>query len=85
MTKAVVNSARLKAKSQITLPKEILAALGVEIGDSVTLIAQGDKVIMMNPAIYAARVMQEAMKGEAEKAGVYSEEDVVKLIKKTRE
>jgi hypothetical protein len=49
------------------------------------LIAQGDKVIMMNPAIYAARVMQEAMKGEAQKAGINSEEDVLKLIKEIRE
>jgi bifunctional DNA-binding transcriptional regulator/antitoxin component of YhaV-PrlF toxin-antitoxin module len=85
MTKAIVNNARLKAKSQITLPKEIVAMLGIEIGDSVTFIAQGDKVIIMNPAIYAARVMQEAMKGEAQKAGIYSDDDVVKLIKDIRE
>jgi bifunctional DNA-binding transcriptional regulator/antitoxin component of YhaV-PrlF toxin-antitoxin module len=85
VAKTVVVSAKLKEKNQITIPKEILAALGVGVGGNVTFIAQKDRVVMMNPAIYAARVMQEAMRGEARRAGIYSDDDVLKLIKEIRE
>ena len=39
---------------------------------------------MMNSAVYAMKVLQEGMKGEAEKAGLYSDEDIVHLIMEMR-
>jgi AbrB family looped-hinge helix DNA binding protein len=68
------------AKGQITLPKNIRKALGVGIGDRVTLIKQDDQIIMINSAVYAMQMLQKAMIGEAEKAGLYSEDDVTSMI-----
>ena len=80
----LVESAKVMAKGQITLPKDIRDALGVRTGDRVTLISKGDHVIMMNSTIYAMKVLQTGMTGEAEKAGLHSEEDVITMIARMR-
>ena len=84
MDSMLVDNAKVLAKGQITLPKDIRLALGVDTGDRVTLIAQKDQVIMMNSAIYAMRMLQQAMEGEAEKAGLSSEDDVEQMISEMR-
>lgn len=80
MENILVDNAKVMAKGQITLPKDIREALGVGTGDRVTLIRQDDQVIMMNSAVYAMKILQRTMEGEAEKAGLRSDEDVVKMI-----
>ncbi len=80
MTSLLVDSAKVMAKGQITLPKDIRDALGVQTGDRVALIRQNDQVIMMNAAIYGMKMLQTAMQGEAEKAGISSDEDVSAMI-----
>ena len=70
---ALVNDARVMAKGQITIPKNIRAALGVSTGDRVTFIVENGSVRVVNSAIYAMQKFQEQMKGEAEKAGFASE------------
>jgi len=67
MENVLVDSTKIMAKGQITLPKDIRDALGINTGDRVTLIKRDDHVIMMNAAAYAMRRLQEGMKGEAEK------------------
>ena len=80
MENILVENAKVMAKGQITLPKDIREALGVTTGDRVTLIKQADQVVMMNSAVYAMKVLQSSMAGEAEKAGLHSEEDVAALV-----
>ena len=80
MANIIVENAKVMAKGQITLPKDIRDALGVTTGDRVTLIKQADQVVMMNSAVYAMKVLQSSMAGEAEKAGLRSEEDVSALV-----
>ncbi len=80
MKSVLVDNAKVMAKGQITLPKDIRAALGVGTGDRVTLIRQADQVIMMNSAIYAMKMLQQAMEGEAGKAGLDSDESVATMI-----
>ncbi|MDR1487970.1 MAG: AbrB/MazE/SpoVT family DNA-binding domain-containing protein [Deltaproteobacteria bacterium] len=80
MENVLVYNAKVMAKGQITLPKDILEALGVQAGYRVTFIRKDDHVIMMNSAVYAMKTLQTAMAGEAEKAGLYSDDDVVKMI-----
>jgi AbrB family looped-hinge helix DNA binding protein len=80
----LVDNAKVMAKGQITLPKDIREALGVGTGDRVTLIRRDDQVIMMNSAIYAMKMLQQAMDGEAEKAGIESDDDVVRMIMEMR-
>ncbi len=84
MENIIVDNAKVMAKGQITLPKDIREALGVAAGDRVTLIRQNDQVIMMNSAVYAMKMLQRAMEGEAEKAGLRSETDVDNLISEMR-
>ena len=85
MENILVDNAKVMAKGQITLPKDIRDALGVQTGDRVTLIRKDDQVIMMNSAVYAMKMLQTAMEGEAEKAGLKSEEDVTTMIAAMRD
>jgi AbrB family looped-hinge helix DNA binding protein len=84
MQNILVDNAKVMAKGQITLPKDIRDALRVTAGDRVTLVCENDRVIMMNSAIYAMKVFQKEMEGEAEKAGLNSDDDVVDMIMEMR-
>ncbi len=81
---AFVNDARVMAKGQVTIPKNVRTALGVESGDRVTFIVDGNSVRVVNSAVYALMRFQERMKGEAEKAGLCTEEDVAAWITESR-
>ena len=59
-------------------------ALGVDSGDRVTFIVEGNTVRIINSAGFALQRFQEQMKGEAEKAGFFSEEDVANWITQSR-
>ncbi len=84
MQSILVDDAKVMAKGQITLPKDFRNVLGVGSGGRVTLISEGDRVIMMNSAVYAMKMLQREMAGEAEKAGLYSDDDVVKMVMEMR-
>ena len=84
MENVLVGNAKVMAKGQITLPKDIRKALGIAAGDRVTLITRDHQVIMMNSAVYAMKILQQSMEGEAEKAGLHSDEDVSKIIMEMR-
>ena len=66
----VINDARVMAKGQVTIPKNIRAALGISTGDRVTFIVENGTVRVINSALYAMQKFQEQMKGEAGKAGL---------------
>ena len=80
----LINDARVMSKGQVTIPKNIREALGVTTGDRVTLIFENGSVRVINSAVYAMQKFQEQMKGQAEKAGFTSEEDVADWITNTR-
>jgi len=79
-----VNDAKVMSKGQVTIPKNVRSVLGVETGDRVTFIVDGNSVRVVNSAIYALQRFQEQMKGEADKAGFLSEEDVAEWITRSR-
>ena len=81
---AFVNDARVMSKGQVTIPKNVREALGVKTGDRVTFIVDGGTVRVINSTVYALMRFQEQMKGEAEKAGLFSEEDVAEWITQSR-
>ena len=70
------DNAKVMSKGQVTIPKDVRAALGVTSGDKVTFIVDGDEVRIVNSAVYAMKLFQAQMAGEAERAGVTSEEDI---------
>lgn len=80
----LVNDARVMAKGQVTIPKNVRAALGVETGDRVTFIVDGGTVRIVNSAVYAMMRFQEQMKGEAKKIGMLTEDDVAAWILQSR-
>ena len=84
MNTAFVNDARVMTKGQITIPKNVREALGVESGDRVTFIVDGSNVRVVNSAVYAIMRLQSQMRGEAETAGLFSEEDVANWITQSR-
>ena len=79
-----MNDARVMSKGQVTIPKKVRAALGIDTGDRVTFIVDGGNVRVVNSAIYALQRFQEQMKGEAAKAGLFSEDDVAEWITNSR-
>jgi len=81
---AFVNDARVMAKGQVTIPKNVRKALGVESGDRVTFIVEGNNVRVVNSAVYALMRFQEQMGGDGEKVGLFSEEDVANWITQSR-
>ena len=80
-----MEQAKVMAKGQITLPLEIRKLLGVSTGDRISFIVNGNTVIMANSAACALTLIQNEMKSEAEKAGILSEDDVVKLLKNKKD
>lgn len=84
MNVPIVDNAKVMSKGQITLPKDIRSKLHLSAGDRVTLICEEDRVILMNSAIYAMKMLQKEMEGEAKKAGLQNDEDVINLIKEIR-
>lgn len=85
MENMIVDNAKVMSKGQITLPKEIRTKLGIDTGDRVTLICEGDQVILMNAAVYAMKMLQMGMKGEAEQVGIETEVDIMDLVKEVRD
>ena len=84
MSPIIVDSAKVMAKGQITLPKDIRDALQLASGDRVTLVYEDGQVIMMNSAVYAMKMLNKGMAGEAEKAGLETEDDINALINEIR-
>ena len=70
--------------NKVVIPSEMQKILRVSNGYRVMFIADGDEVRIVNPAVHAMRKLQEAMKGAAEEAGLYTEDDVVALVKEVR-
>lgn len=85
MTNAFVDNAKVMAKGQITIPKDVRTALGVSCGDRVSFIVEGNVVHMVNSAVYAMQMLQGEMEGEAERAGLVSDDDVMDLVKELRD
>lgn len=79
-----VDNAKVMAKGQVTIPKDIREILGVASGDRITFIVEGNTVRIVNSAVYAMQVLQKEMAQEAERTGLTSDDDVMALVKKLR-
>ena len=84
MSMPLIDSAKILPKGQITIPKDIRERLKINVGDRLTLVCEDDRLVLMNSAMFALKEFQKAMEGEAEKAGIHSDEDVTDLIMKLR-
>lgn len=84
MTTEFVNDAKVMSKGQVTIPKNVREALGIDVGDRVTFIVDGSDIRIMNSAVYALKRLQKQMKGEAAKVGFTSEDVIAEWITKSR-
>jgi len=80
----IFNTAKVMSKGQITLPIDIRKNMGLSTGDRVALIYEKDRVIMVNPAVYAMETLQQEMEGEFAKVGINSEDDIMDLVREIR-
>ena len=76
--------AKVTTKGQITIPKAIRELLDLKEGSKIIFIQKGKDVIIKNSSMLALEKIQDAFEGEAERLGLKTEEDVVKMIKKSR-
>lgn len=84
LTNTFVDSAKVMAKGQVTIPKDVREVLGVTNGDRISFIVEGNTVRIVNSAVYAMQVLQNEMAGEAERTGLTSDDDVMALVKELR-
>ena len=82
--KTFVDNAKVMAKGQVTIPKDVREVLGVASGDRVSFIVEVNVVRVVNSAVYAMQLLQSEMAGEAERAGLTSDDDVMALVKELR-
>ena len=81
---AIVNDARVMAKGQVTIPKNIRNILGINTGDRVTFVVEDGTVRVVNSAIYALQRFQAQMKGEGKAAGLMNDDNVAAWITASR-
>jgi len=77
--------AKITLRGQITIPVGIRKRLGVKDGDKVVFIEENGRIVMENSVKVALKGVQEAFHGEAERAGLKDEQDVVNMIRKMRQ
>lgn len=82
---AFIDSAKVMAKGQVTIPADVRKALGVGEGDRVSFVVDGNNVRLVNAAVFAMQMLQKELRGEAQKIGITSDEDADKLIKEIRD
>lgn len=83
-TNTFVDNAKVMAKGQVTIPKDVREVLGVTNGDRISFIVEGNTVRIVNSAVYAMQVLQNEMAGEAERTEITSDDDVMALVRELR-
>ena len=81
---AIINDARVMAKGQVTIPKNIRSILGISTGDRVTFVVEDGTVRVVNSAVYALQRFQLQMKEAGKEAGMMTDEDVAAWISASR-
>ena len=83
-TAVFADNAKVMSKGQVTIPKAVRTVLGVDAGDKVTFIVEGNVVRVVNAASYAMQLLQQQMAGEAAAVGIGGEADVDALVAQMR-
>lgn len=78
-----IDNAKVMAKGQVTIPKDVRQVLGISNGSRVTFLVENGSVRLINSAVYAMEMMQREMKSES--TDLQTEDDVNKLVKVTRD
>jgi len=76
--------AKITLRGQITIPAEIRRKLRVKDGDKVVFLEENGRIVMENSVRVALRDVQDAFRGEAERVGLKTDQDVVAMVKDLR-
>jgi len=76
--------AKITAKGQITIPKNIRNQLNLSDGGKVAFVKENGRYYVANPTMIAFKEIQEEFRGEAERLGLKDVDDVVDLVKEVR-
>lgn len=76
--------AKITSKGQITIPVDIRRKLGVKEGDKILFVEEAGRIFILNSSMVALREAQAAFAGEAERAELRDEGDVVAMMKEFR-
>ena len=79
-----IKDVRVMSKGQVTIPKKVREVLGIDEGDRVTFIVEGNNVKVINSTVYALEQFQKQMKGKAKKVGFATEEEIADWITESR-
>ena len=80
--KPYIEQAKVVSKGQVTIPQEIRDLLGLEVGDRVSFIVSGDKVVIENSSVCALKLLQDEFEKEAHNLGVYEEDELLNVENK---
>ena len=80
----MIDVSRVTTKGQITIPVEFRRKYGISEGDKVVFMEKDGMLVIANSNRIAFEEFQQAMLGEAEKAGITSEDDVVAICREVR-
>ena len=84
MSKLLAVDAKIMAKGQITLPKDIRSIMQLDKGDRVVFVYDGTQITVMNAMQYALKPFQDEMKTEAKKSHLTSDEAILDLVMQKR-
>ena len=74
----------VSSKGQITIPLEVMQKLGISKGDKVFFISKNGRIIIKPENYNPLKALQITMKGEAERIGWKTEDDVNDFCKEIR-
>ena len=77
--------AKITAKGQVTLPKEVRTALKLKDGDRIVFMPDKHGFVVANANMLALKKLQDSFDGEAERAGITTDQDVMSLVKEYRQ
>lgn len=80
--KPYIEQAKVMSKGQVTIPQEIRDLLGLEVGDRVSFIVSGDKVVIENSSVCALKLLQDEFEKEAHNLRVYEEDELLNVENK---
>jgi AbrB family looped-hinge helix DNA binding protein len=76
--------AKITSKGQITIPVGIRKKMNLKDGDKVIFLEQDGRYYVENAALVAFSRIAEEFKGEAERVGLETEDDVLDMVKEIR-
>lgn len=79
-----VDTSKVMADGQVTIPKGVFDVLGVTSSDRLTFLVEENTVRIANSAVYAMQVLRQEMIEEAKRTSLTSEDDVVALVNELR-